>query len=421
MSLDLTEDLAVDPYPYYERLREAPIQPVRRPDGLEVWLVSRYEEARTVLSDPRFSTQPRYAEEALRRAGVLVGGDIALGQSMLTSDPPDHTRLRRLVTKAFTPQRIERLRPWVQELTDGLLDRIEPLGEVDLVETFALPLPVTVMCELLGVPAEDWDRFSIWVQEMMAIAVTDEDRARGRPAAIALHRYLAELVATRRAHIRADEPEQAQPDLVSALIIARDEGGQLSEQELVGTVTLLLVAGQETTVNLIANGMLALFRHPDQLTLLKQRPALLSAAIDELLRYDGPAQQTTFRITLEDVEVGGVTIPAGSVVSVVLGAADRDPRRYVGPDRLDITRTDSQHLAFGHGIHYCMGAPLARMEGQIAIGTLLRRFPHLALACAPDDIRWRRGSMYRRRLVNLPVRFTPSASATAQSPTRPTV
>jgi cytochrome P450 len=298
------------------------------------------------------------------------------------------------------------LRRRVQEIVDQLLDAMAPRGEADLISAFAFPLPITVICELLGVPSEDRDDLRAWTRTMVVIPGTEEERERARQGALALQRYLSQLVAQRKAEVRTDLVDGVQPDLLSALIIARDEEGRLSERELVGTMNLLLFAGHETTANLIGNGMLALFRHPDQLRLLRERPELLPSAIEEFLRYEGPSQRGTFRVAMEDVRLSGVSIPAGSVVMVMIGSADRDSQRFADPDRLDITRASGEHLAFGHGIHYCLGAPLARMEGQVAFGALLSRFPDLALACAPEEVRRGPRSIFIRGVVALPVRFS---------------
>jgi cytochrome P450 len=399
----LSEEVLADPYPFYTRLREeTSVYRARLPNGLETWQVTRYEDARLVLADRRFS----HAEDALRTAGVFLGSEALFGPSLMTSDPPDHTRLRRLVSRAFTPRRVEGLRRRVQEIVDQLLDAMAPRGEADLISAFAFPLPITVICELLGVPSEDRDDLRAWTRRMVVIPGTEEERERARQGALALQRYLSRLVAQRKAEVRTDLVDGAQPDLLSALIIARDEEGRLSERELVGTMNLLLFAGHETTANLIGNGMLALFRHPDQLRLLRERPELLPSAIEEFLRYEGPSQRGTFRVAMEDVRLSGVSIPAGSVVMVMIGSADRDSQRFADPDRLDITRASGEHLAFGHGIHYCLGAPLARMEGQVAFGALLSRFPDLALACAPEEVRRGPRSIFIRGVVALPVRFS---------------
>jgi len=402
----LDGEFLANPYPFYAGLRrEAPVQPVEL-NGMETWLVTRYEDAYAALADRRLSKDPRRAEEALRRAGIIVGDDgrsVGFGPNMLMSDPPDHTRLRRLVLEAFAPRRVEAMRPRVQEIADDLVDAVAPSGRADLVEDYAFPLPMTVICELLGVPVGDRDDFRTWAAALLKSPGAPEARAVKVTGLRALQDYFAELVVRRRPDMRVDLPGEGQPDLVSALIAANDHGGRLDEGELIGMLTLLLVAGHETMVHLICNGMLALLEHPDQLELLRARPELLPGAIEEALRYDAPVQRATLRIATEDVVVGGVAVPAGSVVVVVIGSADRDPSRFVDPDRFDIQRADNPHLSFGHGIHFCLGAPLARIEGQIAIGTLLARLPGIVLDEGPGPLRWHGG--FLRGPASLPVRF----------------
>ncbi len=409
VSLDLlNEDLASNPYPDYARLREdAPVHRVQQGSGLEFLLITRHEDARAVLADGRFSKDIRRAERALASAGIPVWDD-----SGLNTDPPDHTRLRRLVNRAFTPRRVERLRPHVEEITRMLLDVIAPRGRADLIEDVAFPLPVTVICELLGVPVDDQDGFRSWTRDRFAPLKAEGARGRAVQAIQATRRYLQELVARRRPQVRMELPADEQPDMLSALILASDQDRVLDENGVVGMMDSLLVAGHHTTVNLIGNGMQSLFRHPDQLQLLRERPDLLPTAIDELLRYDGPIERGSLRIATEDVDVGGVTVPAGSIVSVVTASAHRDPRSFPDPDRLDVARKDNHHLAFGAGIHLCLGAPLARVEGQVAIGQLLRRFPDIRLASAPEELTWRRtvilgGVTSMRGLDSLPVVFAP--------------
>jgi cytochrome P450 len=403
----MSDTFQADPYPTYGRLRsDAPVHRRRDPNGIEVWTVNRYEDARAALADRRLSKDPGPMRDAFRRIGIPLGDeDEGFGHNMLNADPPDHTRLRRLVSKAFTPRRLEGMRRRVQEITDGLLDRVQSSGaaEIDLIDAFAFPLPVTVICELLGVPVEDRDDFRAWSNAMITPVVDLEGRVRQREGARAMRAYLTGLVERRRPRVRTDLPEEQQPDLVSALIAATDEEGALTHGELISMLVLLLIAGHETTVNLIGNGTVALLRHPDQLDLLRSRPDLLPSAVEELLRYDGPVQRATFRYASEDVEVGGVTIPRGGLVSVLIGSADRDGEEFDDPDELDITRTDNHHVAFGHGIHFCLGAPLARMEGQIAFGSLFSRFPDLSLACPPEDLVWRPTGILRG-LSSLPVR-----------------
>jgi cytochrome P450 len=409
---DDLEDFQADPYPSYASLREASaVRLVRQPNGLETWLITRYDDARAALADDRLARSWRPLDEPLRKSGLLDDEQsrAGIGHTMLNSDPPDHTRLRGLVSKAFTPRRVELLRPRVHEIANRLLDTIAPRGEADLIDAFAFPLPVTVICQLLGVPVEDRRDFRAWVGAMVSGDFTKEAAAERLEGLRAVRQYLTDLVARRRPQLHADRPPDEQPDLVSALIAAHDEGGRLDERELIDTLGLLLVAGHETTVNLIANGILALLQLPDQRHLLWSRPELLTSAIEELLRYDSPVQQAPPRIAIEDVEIGGTVIPAGSLVTVLIGSADRDERRFTNADRLDVTRTPNAHVAFGHGIHFCLGAPLARLESQEAIGALLRRFPDIELAAPAADLRWRGYAL--RSLNSLPVRFTPVAAA----------
>jgi cytochrome P450 len=323
----------------------------------------------------------------------------AVPLSMLERDPPNHTRLRGLVSKAFTPRVVDVLRPHIQQIVDGLLDRVAGAHAMDLIEDFAYPLPVIVICELLGVPVEDRDRFKGWgldiARGLDAILLPPDSEVIQRSAASrrALTDYFRALIAERRASPRAD--------LLSGLIAAEEVGDRLSEGELLATCILLLVAGHETTVNLVGNGTLALLRHPDQLRRLRENPGLIGSAVEELLRYDGPVQRTA-RVPSEAVTIGGHTLAEGDLVLPFMGAADRDPAQFTDPDGLDIARTDNRHIAFGWGIHFCLGAPLARVEGQIAINTLVRRLPKLALATDRPEYRQ---SLTLRGLAALPVGF----------------
>ena len=389
-----------DPYPTYASLRSsAPVYRAALPDGRGVWLITRYEDVLAVLKDKRFVKDWRGAltPEQLAQVPPIPEVMKPLSQNMLDTDPPDHERLRALVSKAFTPRLIERLRPRVQAISDGLLDAVQDRGEMDLIDDYAFPLPITVIAELLGVPAEDRNNFREWSDAAVSGNASQE--------------YMEEILIPHMQaftdYLRAlFEEKRANPgdDLVSALVRAEEAGDRLSEDELLGMVFLLLVAGHETTVNLIGNGVLALLQHPDQLRKLKEDPSLIKPAIEELLRYDGPVETSTERFAREDVEIGDQVIPRGEMVLVVLAAADHDPERFSDPDELDITRTDNRHLAFGKGIHHCLGAPLARMEGQIAISTLLRRMPNLRLEGSPESLSWRPG-MILRGLRGLPVEF----------------
>ncbi|HEU4848503.1 MAG TPA: cytochrome P450 [Rubrobacteraceae bacterium] len=389
-----------DPYPTYAKLRSsAPVYRAALPDGRGVWLITRYDDVLAVLKDQRFVKDWRGAltPEQLAQVPPIPEVMKPLSQNMLDTDPPDHERLRALVSKAFTPRLIERLRPRVQAISDGLLDAVQDRGEMDLIDDYAFPLPITVIAELLGVPAEDRNNFREWSDAAVSGNASQEYMEQILiPHMQAFTDYLRALFEEKRSNPK--------DDLVSALVRAEEAGDRLSEDELLGMVFLLLVAGHETTVNLIGNGVLALLQHPDQLRKLKEDPSLIKPAVEELLRYDGPVETSTERFAREDVEIGGQVIPRGEMVLVVLAAADHDPERFPDPDELDITRTDNRHLAFGKGIHHCLGAPLARMEGQIAISTLLRRMPNLRLKGSPESLSWRPG-MILRGLRGLPVEF----------------
>jgi len=380
-------------YPFYRALREE--DPVHQ-SPLGFWVCTRYDDAVMILRDPRFGREGM-AKRMEARLGLTQ--DTSRARDMLFQDPPDHTRLRALVSRAFTPRVVEVMRPHIQEIVDGLLDRVEGARAMDVIEDLAYPLPVTVICEMLGVPAADQDIFKTWSTDIArsldaAVLPADSDAIpRGRDARLGLADYFRSLIATRR--------KDPKPDLLSALIAAEEEGNKLSEGELVSTCMLLLIAGHETTVNLIGNGLLALLQHPDQLRALRDDPGLIQTGVEELLRFDGPVQRTG-RMTTAEVEIGDKRIPRDSVVVSVIGAANRDPKQFADPDRLDVSRKDNRHIAFGFGIHFCLGAPLARLEGQLALGTLLRRMPKLALVS--DVPEWRESSTLRG-LKSLPVTF----------------
>jgi cytochrome P450 len=387
-------EFVADPYPMYQRLQAD--DPVHH-SPLGFWVLTRYADVMASLRDPRLVKEPIAAFVAAR-FGMAVPPP-GLGLSMLDRDPPDHTRLRGLVSKAFTPKALERLRPDIQRLVDGLLDQVDGHGEMDLIDEFAYPLPVNVICDMLGVPVKDHERFKQWgldiARGLDAIMLPPDSEVGQRSIAgrRALAQYFRELIAQRRAAPR--------DDMLSALIAAEEAGDKLNEEELLATCILLLVAGHETTVNLIGNGTLALLRHPAELRRLRDDPGIIGTAVEELLRFDGPVQRTA-RIPSEDIVVGGRTIPKGELVMPFLGAADRDPAQFPDPQRLDLTRADNRHIAFGLGIHFCLGAPLARMEGQIAINTLLKRLPKLALATDKPEFRQ---SLTLRGLQSLPVSF----------------
>ncbi|MFJ7194631.1 MULTISPECIES: cytochrome P450 [unclassified Streptomyces] len=385
-----TTDIAPLAYPFntpdglqlaeaYERVREQPgLLRVQMPYGEPAWLVTRYADARLVLGDQRFSRAAAASHDEPRQSeGQRDGG-------ILGMDPPDHTRLRSLVAKAFTVRQVEKLRPQVRELTAGLLDEMETAGPpADLVDLFALPLPVAVICRMLGVPAEDRPRFRVWSDDALSTSsLTAEEFEASREE---LRSYMAGLIEQHR--------RSPQDDLMTALIEARDDGDRLSELELVDLCVGILVAGHETTASQIPNFVLTLLDHPDQLARLRAEPGLVPNAVEELLRFvplgSGAGQP---RYATEDIEVGGTLVRAGSPVLVAVGAANRDALRFGAPGVLDIAREGNQHLGFGHGVHHCLGAPLARLELQEALSALITRFPELRLA---GDVTWKSEMLVR--------------------------
>jgi pimeloyl-[acyl-carrier protein] synthase len=393
----LTPAMLADPYPVLHRLREE--EPVHRSDVIGGWVLTRYDDVLAALRDPRLSADRitpymnRLSDEARARQSAI--GSLALW--MVFSDPPDHTRLRALVTRAFTPRVVEGLRGSIQEVVDDLLDAVRPRGAMDVIADFAYPLPATVIAKMIGVPPEDRDRFREWSDGLAAFVGGALGAADRREHA---QRCLTDLTAYFRGVV-AQRRSQPRDDLITALIAARDTGDALSEDELVATCVLLLFAGHETTTNLIGSGVLGLLRHPDQFQRLRTDPALIGSAVEEFLRFDSPVQAAA-RVTLEEIEVGGVRIPRGQRVFPLITAADRDPAQFPEPDRLDLAREPNRHLAFGYGIHFCLGAPLARLEAQIAIPTLLRRMPALRLGAAPPV--WKE-TFLLRGLRSLPVVF----------------
>ena len=318
-----------------------------------------------------------------------------LERNMLDLDSPDHTRLRALVHKAFTPRLIEQMRDQVQALTNELLNRVEPNGGMDLIADFALPLPLTMIGRILGVPAEDNHKFHRWTKTLIS-AGTNRNLFVIIPSIMRFMAYLKKLIKQRRA--------SPKDDLITALVQAKDGSDRLSEDEILAMILILLIAGHETTVNLIGSVTLALLEHPDQLAMLRNQPALIKTAIEELVRFVCPVEMATERYAREDITIAGTTIPRGELVMAVIGSANRDPNYFDNPDSLDITRTNNKHLAFGHGPHFCLGASLARLEGQIAISTLVQRMPNLRLNIAPEQLRWR-GTFVLRGLEALPVSF----------------
>ena len=377
---------------YDDLAARAPVHRHQLPMGGECWLVTGYAAAKAALTDRRLVRGgPGHGPFAGQLAPEIVA---AMDHHLLALDPPDHTRLRKLVAAAFTRRRSEQLAPRVQELTDRLIARFADRDEIDLVTAFAQPLPIAVICELLGVPEADRAAFRGWTGPLVTGALVGFERYSA--AASAMVTYTHDLLAGKRR-----EPAD---DLLSALVAVRDGTDALTEDELTSMVFLLLVAGHETTVNLISNGVLALLEHPGQLARLRAEPHRIGAAVEELLRFDGPLQSAVPMIAAAPTEIGGVPIPAGDVVVVSLLAANRDPARLPGAGALDLARPESPHLAFGHGIHHCLGAPLARVEGRIALGTLIARFPDLALAGPAGEL-VRAPGLLMNGLTALPVRL----------------
>ncbi|PZF92055.1 cytochrome P450 family protein [Micromonospora deserti] len=375
-----------------------PVHRVTLPDGMPSVLVTGNREAREALSDPRLVRSVEAADPELHKYHPLASDDYPLSRHMLFADPPDHARLRRLVSKAFTRRRVEQMQPRIQEITDRLIDAVAAQGHADLVQDLALPLPIAVISEMLGVPFEDRDEF-----EQHAETLTGINASASFDAIIAAGRwfdtYLSKLVELRRRDPR--------DDLISAMIAAQERDDRLSDLELRSNALLLLSAGFETTVNLVANGLLALLRHPEATDLLRAEPALMPNAVDELLRYDSPVSCVTYHFARERLQIAGFEIQPGEHVVIAAAAANHDPAVFQDPGRLDLRRENTGHiLSFSHGIHFCLGAPLARLEGEVAFATVLRRLENLALAVPADELTWK-ASFVLHRLERLPVTFTP--------------
>ncbi|MEU9880766.1 cytochrome P450 family protein [Streptomyces phaeochromogenes] len=402
----LTDGLLTHPYAVYDRLRDtARVHRVTGPDGSPAWLVTRYDDVREALADPLLSLDKRHALPGGYKGFALPP---ALDANLLNMDPPDHTRIRRLVGRAFTTRRVEQLRAPIRRTADQLLDALGtnggPHGSTDLIAAYAAPLPITVICDLLGVPHGHRRDFRAWTDVLVA-----PDPARpqaAKEAVVAMLGFFTQLL--------ADKRKEPADDLLSDLIAVRDEGGpegsdsagngRLTEDELMSLAFLILFAGYENTVQLIGTAVLALLQHPDQLAALRADPSRLPAAVEEFVRYDGPALLAIRRFPREDVTIGDVTVPAGETVLLSLAAANRDPRRFPDADRFDLGRDTGGHLALGHGVHYCLGAPLARLETEIALAALLERLPDLKLDGDPGDLRWR-PSLRARGLLTLPVTY----------------
>ncbi len=385
-----------NPFPFYAQLRaDAPVYRTTLPNKHPVWLITRYADVAAALKDERFAKDRHNAlsAEQIRKTPWTPALFKALEKNMLDLDAPDHTRLRGLVHKVFTPRLVEHMRERVQQLADELLDKAAKQKHFDLIEGYALPIPMTIISEILGVPVQDRANFHRWTKGIISVSGPIQ-MLWSIPSFIGLLSYIRKLCQMRRA--------DPQDDLISALVQASENGDRLNDEELQSMVAILLIAGHETTVNLIGNGTLALLENPDQFDLLRENPALIKTATEELLRYSPPVEAATERYAREDITINGVTIPRGEQMMAVLASANRDASQFEKPDVLDVTRENNKHLSFGQGIHYCVGAPLARLEGHIALNTLLARMPHLRLSVPAEKLKWRAG-LSLRGLEALPV------------------
>ncbi|HSK88820.1 MAG TPA: cytochrome P450 [Anaerolineales bacterium] len=392
-------EVRADPYPFYAQLRDQ--DPVHWDEEHGFWVLTRYADIASVYQNPRFSRAQglRSGFERLPEYEQTIAEPVyrCFAKTMFYSDPPYHTRLRGLVNSAFTPAAVERMRPYVQQTVDALLDTVQNTGKMDAIHDFANPLPILVIAQMLGLPAEERGQFKRWSDDLFAILggvphapELMEDAARSLTA---LTEYITELSEARRKHPR--------PDLLTALVEATQAGEKLTQDELVANMIILLSAGHETTINLIGNGLLALLQNPDQRQKLRDQPDLVDSAVEEMMRYDNPVQ-ISYRSAAEDVEIGGKCIRKGQLVNSILAAGNRDPERFSEPDRFDIRRDEGRHLGLGLGIHFCLGAPLVRLEAQTAFTAILRRFPELSLAT--ENLEWQEHPIFRG-VKSLPVMF----------------
>ncbi|GHG97852.1 cytochrome P450 [Streptomyces lanatus] len=397
-----SREFRADPHPVYAALREsAPVCPMSPPHGVETYLITRYDDARAALADPRLSKDMYGALDAYHR--IFGDSSIALDDNMLFSDPPKHTRLRRIVGSTFTPKRVESLRARVQEITDELLDACPTTEPVNLLPEFCFPLPLQVICELLGVPEHERKQAQEWSATVAQTGFGPEARAKLEIAEGNLRDYLIDLCARKR-----DEPDAG---LLSALVRAQDEEGALTDHELVSTAWVLLFAGHKSTAYQIGNAVYHLLSRPDQKELALRDARAMNAAIEEIFRFETSVENSTFRHAKEDVVIRDTLIPKGSLVQISITGANRDPEMFTAPNELDVRRPNVQatHLAFGYGPHYCIGAPLARLEMQLALGTLFARHPRMTLAVAPEEARWMTVPFPAfRGLAELPVVLDPS-------------
>jgi cytochrome P450 PksS len=389
-----------NPQAIYARMREeAPVHCVVGPaTGGHYWFITRYQDCVTALKEPSIGKEFRkkLPPDLLQYYRQSDGADAAanmMTNNMLFVDPPDHTRLRGLVHKAFTPKIIENLRPRIQTIADDLLDQMGDSGETDLISSFAFPLPITVIAELLGIPSSDQNQFRDWIRAMIFSRDQDVVRTAGMEFVMYFHGMFD------------DRRKNPREDLLSNLVAVEEAGDKLDGQELMGMIFLLLIAGHETTVNLIANGTLALLQNRDQLEKLVNDPSLAGNAVEEILRYNGPIETATTRWAFEGIKVGGHELTLGDMVLIALASANRDPDVFPNPDQFDITRKEAfKHLGFGNGIHYCLGAPLARLEGELALNALVQRLPHLELSVPVEDLEWNE-SILLHGMTKMPIRY----------------
>jgi cytochrome P450 len=389
-----TAEYKANPYAFYEELRrDMPVYKTLLPNGTEVWVVSRYEDVLAGLKDSRLIKDI----SKVRGKSFLetIGIGRMRGKNMLRADPPEHGRLRSLANEAFKPKYVRELRGRIQQIADELIDKVQAQGKMEFISEFAFPLPIRVISEMLGVAEKDQDKFRKWSGDLINSGALSSERPVISPDLLQLVQYVRKVVDDHRKNPRAD--------VVTQLIEAEEKGDRLSDDEVVSTVVLLLVAGHETTVNLIGNGMLALLLNPEQLEKLKRDPALMKPAVEELLRFVNPVQLVN-RYAIEKIRIAGQEIPAGAHLVMAVGAADHDPACATSPEQLDLGREDAKHVAFGQGIHYCLGAPLARLEGEIAFATLLNRLPNMRLAVRPESVQWR-PAIELRGLAELAVTF----------------
>ena len=413
-SLTLDEKFFDNLWPFYNQLRESgPIHRITLPNGLAAWLVIDYELGKKVLADPRLSKDEVSSGAAARRQGIAAGWQQAAGPrplrvNLLNTDPPDHTRLRSLVNKAFTPSASAHMRPAIESIAAKLIGDLQSLDDhqrVDLLDSYATPLPIAVICSLLGIPAEDQDTFGELIITIMdETAVADGEKS--RQARVQLNKYLTTLVTDRRAQRGQHD---ADSDLLDRLITAQVDHDRLSDEEVVATIGLLLVAGYDTTVHLIANAIFLLATQPAVLERARNNTHEIAKLIEEVLRWEGPGHAATLRHTTSPITLGDTQIEAGEFLIVSVAAANRDPSVFPNPDQFQFDRNDAHHLSFGHGIHYCVGAPLARLEAEIALRALVTAFPIFTLAADPDTLRWRHSMIIRGR-TTLPIDLHQSAT-----------